>query len=247
MRKFLTLIATASVLALTGCAQADPVEKAEIEEIVRAYLLENPEILRDMSIALSEKDAAKEEQMTAEILKENESRIKRDPRDIAVGPTDAKVTIVEFFDYNCGYCKTSTGWVREVMEKHGDDVRIVFKEVPVLDRGRETGSSRNAARAALAASRQGQYTKMHFSLMNERALTPERVEKLAEAAGLDMDKFREDMKDPALNVHINQNLQLAREIPALTGTPFFIINDQYVSGANVPALKEMLAEELGES
>jgi protein-disulfide isomerase len=246
MRKFLTLSVAASVLALAGCAQADP-DKAEIEEIVRAYLLENPEILRDMSIALSEKDAAREEQMTVELIKENETRIKRDPRDIAVGPTDAKVTIVEFFDYNCGYCKTSTGWVRDVMEEHGDDVRIVFKEVPVLDRGRENGSSRNAAKAALAAARQGQYTKMHFSLMNERALTPERVEKLAEAAGLDMDKFREAMEDPALDVHINQNLQLAREIPAMSGTPFFIVNDQYVSGAKVDELRDILAEELGDS
>jgi len=130
------------------------------------------------------------------------------------------------------------------MKEQGDDVRIVFKEVPVLDRGKD-GSSRNAARAALAAARQGQYTKLHFSLMNERALTPARVEKLAEAAGLDMEKFRKDMKDPAINIHIDQNLQLAREIPALSGTPFFIINDKYVSGARTEELKRLLKEELG--
>jgi len=249
MKKLALLLASAAMLS--GCAAANDsgageVDKDEIEQIVRAYLLENPEILRDMSLALQEKEAAEEVALTAEALKDLAPRISGDARDISIGPDDAKVTLVEFFDYNCGYCKQSTEWVRQVIADHGDDVRVVFKEVPVLDRGRD-GSSRNAARAALAAARQGKYPTLHFSLMNERALTPERVEKLAEAAGLDMTQFREDIKDPALDIHINQNLQLAREIPAMSGTPFFVINDQFVSGANTQALESILAEELSES
>ena len=249
MRKLTTALTGAAMVAslsmgLAGCAQADPVDKAEIEEIVRAYLLENPEILRDMSVALQEKERQEEESLTAEVIKDLNDRIMADPRDVSLGPDDAKVTIVEFFDYNCGYCKRSTEWVRNLVNERGDDVRVVFKEVPVLDRS-ANGSSRNAARAALAAARQGKYPTLHFSMMNERALTPERVEALAEAAGLDMEKFREDMKDPAIDAHINQNLQLAREIPAMSGTPFFIINDEWVSGADTGRLDAILNEKLG--
>ena len=166
----------------------------------------------------------------------------KDPRDITIGPKDAKVTIVEFFDYNCGYCKRSTDWVKTVMEKHGDDVRIVFKELPLLD-GR-TKTSRNASKVALAAARQGKYSTMHFSLMKERSLTEERVMKIAEKAGLDMQKLEKDMEDPALERQINDAIVLAQRIPSLTGTPYFLINDESISGANIAELDRILGEAL---
>ena len=243
MRRLLAATALAS-LTFSGCAQADPVDKAEVENIVRAYLLENPEILIEMSEALREKERADEERLLAEVLKDLDDRIKTDPRDITIGPDDAKVTVVEFFDYNCPPCKASTKWTRNLIDEHGDDVRVIFKEIPILDRGAENGSSRQAARAALAAAKQGKYTTMHFSLMNERSLTPERIEAIAEAAGLDMDQFREDVADPALDVHLNQNLQLAREIPTMA-TPFFIINDEVVRGADIERLETTLEAALG--
>ena len=244
MRNLFATLGVALAIGTSGCANADPIDKAEVEEIVRAYLLENPEILREMSIALQEKETEQERALTVAAIQDLDDRITGDVRDIAIGPKDAKVTLVEFFDYNCGYCKTSTEWIRSVIDEHPEDVRVVFKEIPVLDRGRAEGSSRNAARAALAAARQGKYPVMHFSLMNERALTPDRIEKIAEAAGLDMDKFKEDLKDPKLDEHINDNLRLAQEIPALSGTPFFIINDQFRSGADIRALQAMLEDEL---
>ena len=248
MRKISMLLLGAS-LGLASCAQADPamadsLMDERIQQVVRSYLLENPEILREMSVALQEKERAEAQALTGAAIRDLEDRIKNDPRDVSLGPEDAKVTLVEFFDYNCGFCKRSTEWLRKTLDTHGDDVRVVFKEIPILDRGSD-GSSRNAARAALAAARQGKYPVLHFSLMNERALTPERVDALAEAAGLDMDKFREDMKDPAIDAHIDANIELAREIPDLTGTPFFIINDQWLSGADSEKLDAILAQELG--
>ncbi len=239
MRALMTGIAALSLVGFSGCAQAassGKLDRAEVELIVKDYLLANPEILRDAFAALE----VKEEKAALDSVRD---AVFKDPRDISIGPKDAKVTIVEFFDYNCGYCKRSTDWVKDIMEKHGDDIRVVFKELPLLD-GR-TKTSRNAAKVALAAARQGKYSTIHFSLMNERSLTSDRVMKIAEKAGLDMDKLEKDMKDPALERQINDTIVLAQRIPSLTGTPYFLINDQSVSGANIPELTRLLEEALG--
>lgn len=232
-------VAALSLMSFSACAQANDgsdLNRADIELIVKEYLLENPEILREAFIALE----IKEEKASLDAVRD---AVFKDPRDISIGPKDAKVTIVEFFDYNCGYCKRSTNWVKEVMEKHGDDVRVVFKELPLLD-GR-TKTSRNAAKVALAAARQGKYSTIHFSLMNERSLTEDRVMKIAEKAGLDMKKLEKDLEDPALERQINDTIVLAQRIPSLTGTPYFLINDDAVSGANIQELERLLSEALG--
>lgn len=239
MKHLMMGIAALSLLSFSACAQADAsgkLDRAEVEQIVKDYLLANPEILRDAFAALE----VKEEKAALDAVRDE---VFKDPRDISIGPKDAKVTIVEFFDYNCGYCKRSTDWVKDIMEQHGDDVRIVFKELPLLD-GR-TKTSRNAAKVALAAARQGKYSTIHFSLMKERSLTEERVLQIAEKAGLDMDKLEADMKDPSIERQINDTIVLAQQIPALTGTPFFFINDEQVSGANTPELQRLLDEALG--
>jgi protein-disulfide isomerase len=233
--KYLTVTALSlSLLAFAGCAQAGSgpdMKRADVEKIIQEYLMENPELLREALIELERK-----EDMAA--LNSVRDALEKDPRDVAIGPKDAKVTIVEFFDYNCGYCKKSTEWVREVMQEHPDDVRVIFKELPILERG--TRTSKNAAKTALAAARQGKYSTMHFSLMKERSLTKERVEMIAKKPGLDMDKLRKDMEDEAIEEHIQDNMILANRIPAMTGTPFFVIGDQYLAGADVDRLEEML-------
>jgi protein-disulfide isomerase len=222
----------------SACSQAgassDP-NRAEIEKIVKEYLMENPEIIRD---ALFELDAREERAAFAAVKKD----IYEDKRDVAIGPKNAKVTIVEFFDYNCGYCKKSTEWLQGAMEKHPDDIRVIFKELPILD-GR-TKTSKNAAKAALAAHRQGKYLDMHFALMAERGLSAERVEKIAEKTGLSMTKFKKDMKDPALETQIEDAMLLARRVPSFSGTPYFMINDDYIAGANTERLQQMLDDAL---
>ena len=238
MKKLMIGAAALSMIGFSACAQANAsgeLNRSEVELIVKEYLLENPEILRDAFAALE----IKEEKAALDAVRD---AVFKDPRDITIGPKDAKVTIVEFFDYNCGYCKRSTDWVKTVMEKHGDDVRIVFKELPLLD-GR-TKTSRNASKVALAAARQGKYSTMHFSLMKERSLTEERVMKIAEKAGLDMQKLEKDMEDPALERQINDAIVLAQRIPSLTGTPYFLINDESISGANIAELDRILGEAL---
>ena len=242
MKTFAATALALSLVAVSGCAQAESkgrdMKRADVEKIIQEYLMENPEILREALIELDKKEDR------AAIAAVSDALFK-DPRDVSIGPKNAKVTVVEFFDYNCGFCKTSSDWLKGVMEKHPDDVRIVFKELPILD-GR-TKTSRNAAKAALAAARQGKYSTMHFSMMKERSLTEERVFALAEKAGLDMDKLKKDMKDKELDRQLEDGLLLANRIPSLTGTPFFVINDDFIAGADTRKLDEMLKAALKDS
>lgn len=238
MNKIFAATVAIGVLLTAGCAEAGAgpdMKKADIEKIVKEYLLENPEIIRD---ALIELDLKEDRQALAAVS----DALRNDPRDVTIGPKDAKVTVVEFFDYNCGYCKRATDWVKDVMEEHPNDVRVVFKELPILD-GR-TKTSRHAAKAALSAAKQGKYTAVHFALMSERSLNKERVREIVKEAGVDMKKFDVDMADPALERQIDDTLLLANRIPSLTGTPFFVINDEFVSGANTERLQQLVDDEL---
>ncbi|MBL4871410.1 MAG: thioredoxin domain-containing protein [Robiginitomaculum sp.] len=232
----------AMVIAITsfaGCAEASEnkqiLKKSEIEKIVKAYLLDNPEIIRDALVLLDEKEDRLSIQNVA-------SELRSDARDYSIGNKKAKVTIVEFFDYNCGFCKKSTAWVQEIMAKYPKDVRVVFKELPILDR--RTRTSRNAAKAALAAHKQGKYSEMHFALMGGTSLTSDFIEATAKKMGLNMKKFNADLKNEDLNTHLEDTMYLASRIPGLTGTPFFIINDQFLASGDTVKLQAMLDEEL---
>ncbi|WP_017930807.1 DsbA family protein [Robiginitomaculum antarcticum] len=233
MARLMPLLLVLPFLATSACAQDSrpKMSKDEIRKIVREYLLEEPELIRD---ALLELDRREEAEAMAALA----PQLYNDSRDPSIGPKNAKVTIVEFFDYNCGYCKSSTDWVRGTIDKYPDDVRIIFKELPLLDR--RTKTSRNAALAALAAARQGKYSEMHFAMMNESNLAPERVEALAKKAGLDVEMLKKDMKDDKLAEQVEDSFDLARRIPELNGTPFFIINDTFVAGADVDRLETLL-------
>lgn len=244
MKHFLRTAAAVSILGLAACAQAGPgdVSKAEVEEIIRAYLLENPEIIREALVELEKKSAQEEVQESIDAIADLSDQIFRDPRDYSIGPKDAKIQLVEFFDYNCGFCKRSTDWMEETIAKYPDDVRVVFKELPVLT-GAE-GTSHTAARAALASARQGKYKKMHFALMGERSINEARILEIGKNLGLNVEQLERDMADPAIARQIQDNLSISERIPALTGTPFFILNDEFVSGANLPKLDSLMAAAL---
>ena len=236
MKRFFTL-ALAAPLILGACSQASAkdMSRKDIETIVADYLMENPEIVE---AALMELDRKR----LAEQLNAVRSDLENDARDATIGPKNAKVTIVEFFDYNCGYCKQSTAWLQETVKKHPKDVRVVFKELPILDGRSKT--SRNASIAALAAARQGKYTDMHFALMEASGLTEARIEGLAKKAGLDVEMWKTDMKDDALDEQIEDTFALARRLPEFGGTPYFVIGNETISGANTQELERVLKEAL---
>ncbi|PHR55408.1 MAG: hypothetical protein COA43_15380 [Robiginitomaculum sp.] len=228
-----------AIIALPSCAEASEnnasPNKAEIESVIKAYLLENPEIIRDALILLEEKE---NRQSIRDVAKE----LRHDSRDYSIGPKNAKVTIVEFFDYNCTFCKRSTAWVQSVMATYPKDVRVIFKELPILDR--RTRTSRNAAKAALAAHKQGKYSEMHFALMDASDLSETFINTTAKRLGLNMRKFEAALKDPALDVQLEDGMRLAGRIPGLTGTPFFVINDTFLASGDTIALQIMLDMEL---
>lgn len=236
MRQLKTVALTAIAMTVAACSpagEAGELDKGQVEKIVKEYLLENPEVIRDALIALNEK----EEKAAFEAVKDNIYKDKRDP---VIGHKDAKVTIVEFFDYNCGFCKRSTNWLQESIEKYPDDVRVIFKELPILN----APSSRAAAKAALAAERQGKYEGMHFELMAQRSLSTEKINAIAKELGLDMELFEKDMADPMLSAHIEDNIETARQIPSFGGTPHFMINDEQFSGADTARLQALLEKAL---
>ncbi len=237
-------ITTALTLSLlfgtfAGCAEAGPAKaspnKAEIESVVKAYLLENPEVIREALILLDEKEDRESIQRVAKELR-------KDARDFSIGPKNAKVTIVEFFDYNCSFCKQSTAWVQDVMAQHPKDVRVIFKELPILER--RTLTSRNAAKAAMAAQKQGKYMEMHLALMEGTALSEEFINAAAKKIGLNMKQFEKDVSGDAMDEQLEDIMFLAAQIPGLSGTPFFVINDQFLASGNTDKLKVMLEEEL---
>lgn len=231
------VLLTSALLAVPACSQStvNASDKEAIEKIVSEYILENPKIVMDALVQ-------HEENENWDSINDVKSAIYDESRDISVGPADAKVTIVEFFDYNCGYCKRTTDWVAKTLEAHPNDVRVIFKEAPVLE-GR-TRTSALAAKAALASAKQGKYFEMHVALMETGGLSDEKIDEIAKDAGVDVKKMREDMKDEGLQTHLDDTMTLVRKIRPFGGTPFFLFEDEYLAGASVQRLDEMLEKAL---
>lgn len=214
-----------TLLAGPAIAQSfDDAQREEIGEIVRDYLLENPEILIEVSKKLEEKQQAQENQQRETSLAENAKDVFRMDGDFVAGNPDGDVTMVEFFDYNCGWCKRGLPEVLSLVEQD-KNLRVVLKEFPIFG-----GDSDYAAMAALAAKKQGKYWELHVAMLgHEGKVTRETVDELAAAQGIDMEKLKTDMNDPAIAKHLEQNQQLAKDL-SISGTPAFIIDNQVIPG-----------------
>ncbi|GGB60950.1 MULTISPECIES: thioredoxin domain-containing protein [Henriciella] len=244
-RKLAPLTALALVALTPACAQGDVdlTNKSAIEKIVRDYILENPEIIEEALIALSEKKAEEEAAAARKAITDNHDLIYKSKNDFAIGPEDAPVTLVEFFDYRCGYCKRSMEWTMALPEKYDNKVRVVFKEFPIL-----TAESEKAALAALAAGEQGKYAEMHRELMqldNSTGFDKDDIDAAAERAGVNVDKMRADMESVKLQKVVADNKSLARKI-GVDGTPAFFVGDEFVPGADQSRVNMMIENALAE-
>jgi protein-disulfide isomerase len=220
-----------------GSAPTGSVDRAEVERIVREYLLANPEIVMEAVQVLRERQARAEEEAARTAIASSRPALVSDPRDPVGGNPRGDVTVVEFFDYQCGYCKQVHPTVRALLEAD-TGVRKVYKEFPILG-----PASVTAARAALAAKAQGRYEEMHAALMEARGqLDDDRVLRIARSVGLDVERLRADMASPAVERHIQETMALAAAI-GIRGTPAFVIGDQLVPGATDLATLQRLVRE----
>ena len=209
-----------SVLAL-GLAAVPYLTGRDFGGQVRAYLVANPQVLDEvMAARQAAEDGARVEQVNAAIAS-NPALLEHDPRDPSIGPIEARVVVYEFFDYRCPGCKAVAQDFTQIVLAN-PDVRFVFKEWPILDRGDDT-TSQYAARAALAAQAQGRYLPVHQALMAEPALTPESIERILADNGVSLSQAATNIASAETTRHI-ADIHTAAEGLQLTGTPTFIIN-----------------------
>lgn len=230
----LLLSSTQTFAEERGEAAEIPVER--IESIVREYLLREPEVIYQALEELQRRqnEAAAERQREAVVA--NRDELLHDPAAPVAGNPDGDVTLVEFFDYRCMYCRRVVSSLQALLEDD-DELRVVFKELPVLGE-----QSVLAARAALASREQGQYLPFHFALMDADDLSEGAILALARDLGLDPNQLREDMQGAKVDAAIQANYELANEL-GIEGTPAFVIGDRLVPGAVDQARLRQLIEE----
>jgi protein-disulfide isomerase len=203
-------------------------DRPEIEAIVKDYLLKNPEVLRDALDVLEKRQTAEEQGKQKQAISSNAKLIFDSPRGPTFGNPQGDVTLVEFFDYNCGYCKHA---MQDVMQLAKEDpkLKVVFKEFPVLGPG-----SIEAAKVAVAVRMQdkgGKYVEFHRLLLGGRGeANKERALAAAKEAGLDMVRIDKDLQSPEIADTLNESAKLAESL-GLSGTPTFVIADELVIGA----------------
>lgn len=198
-------------------------EQAEIRAIVRDYLVDNPDVLREALDALE-----------ARVSSERWREVANDGRDFSFGPANAPVTIVEYFDYRCPYCNAALEWMREVTRTRRD-VRVVLKELPVLGEG-----SYEAAHASLAAMPQGRYWEFHRALMTHTGeLNTAAIDRIASRVGIDVARMRRAMGSAEIQAHLNDIRAQAVDYQ-FNGTPGFVINGEAVPGFDREALEARL-------
>lgn len=231
-------LAAAFLVASPGQLSAqDKMPVEEVERIVREYLMREPEIIYDAIQELQKRRAAEESARQRAMIAERADQIFNDPDDPVAGNPQGDVTLVEFFDYRCGYCRSMSAGLQALLE-HDKNLRFVFKELPVL--GPE---STTAAKAALAASRQGRYPELHFKLMQARDLSLDAILALAEEVGLDRDRLAADMESDWVKAQLDETLSLAGAL-GIDGTPSFVIGDQLIPGAtDIARLAQLVGEQ----
>ena len=212
-------------------AELDPFELR-----VREYLLKNPEVIMEALQILQQRQRTAEAETLKRTIAARSEEILNDAAAPVGGNPAGDVTLVEFFDYNCPYCRRVAPTVTE-LEEADPDLRLVYKEFPILGRG-----SQFATRAALASNRQGKYVPFHNALMQAtEQVTEESVMVVARTVGLDTEQLRADMQDPAIQEAIGRNLRLANAL-GITGMPSFIIGEELVPGAvDLRTLQSLIA------
>jgi protein-disulfide isomerase len=205
---------------------AAEVDDAKIEAVVRNYLLSNPEIMLEVQTALETKREEKSRATRTAFITKSGSGIFKDAEDAVIGNPQGDVTVVEFFDYNCGYCRRAVGDMQALL-KADANVRFVLKELPIL--GPDSVKAHIVAQAFKKLVPE-KYNDFHVSLMEAGKATEETAIALAVSLGADETALKAGMGDPAIGAHFERNNMLAEGLN-ITGTPSYVIQDEVVPGA----------------
>ncbi len=219
----------------------DASRRQEIEEIIRDYLRSHPEVIREALQEAQRREQEAQRRRAAEAIRAHLAELTQDPESPVGGNPEGRVTIVEFFDYQCGYCKREAVELKALLQAD-PDIRLVYKDLPILG-----PASVYAARAALAAQKQGKHEALHAALLAvDGPLTDQEVLRIAAQAGVDTAKLEKDMADPSVSQALDRNVRLQRALN-IQGTPALVVGTELVPGAaSLETLKALVARARGQ-
>ena len=246
MKRFSTISAYALFISMiflffsfsTRAEPFTPSQEKAIERIIQNYLLGKPELIVQSMEKLREREQAEQINKTKELLRTYADRIYQHPMSPYTGDKNGDVTLVEFFDYQCGFCKQVTESIITLI-KNDQRLRVVWKELPILGE-----TSLVAATAAMASRKQGKYFDFHVALMKNRgSLNHQSIMKIAKSVGINTAQLKKDMSDAAIRTYLEDTTKLAQKL-GIKGTPGFIIGDRVVPGAaSLKRLKTLIQTE----
>jgi protein-disulfide isomerase len=228
-----------SVPALTQTTDAGKAQVADeaLQQAIHDYILAHPEVLIQSLRLAKEREENRAAEQTKALVTSLKNDLIDDPNAPVLGNPSGDVTLIEFFDYRCPYCRQVEPFLQALIKTdHG--LRLVVKEFPILG-----PTSVYAARVALAANKQGKYEQFHDAVMSKRSNFDEAtLLKLAEEAGLTLDRMKTDMNSPEVNAEIKRTIEIAKVLK-LSGTPAFIVGTELIPGAtDLETLRALLDE-----
>jgi len=231
------VLLTAAAPFIARAAEFSTPQRTEIETIIREYLVQHPEVLQDAMAELERRQNAAQAEKGKMAVKQYSQALFHSPRQVVLGDPNGKVTFVEFFDYNCAYCKHAMNDMLTLL-KNDPKLRVVLKEFPVLGPG-----SVEAAQVAVAVRMQDKtgkkYLEFHQKLLGGRGeANRARALAVAKDIGMNMAQIDKDMQSPEVKATLQENFKLAEQL-GLNGTPSYVIGDRVIVGAvGLPSLQE---------
>lgn len=247
--KSLFLAGCAAFIGLTSAVQAEPAkapaaklpfsedQRAAMEDFVRNFILDNPEVLMESVNRFRVEEEKKKEEGSIAVLKQNKAYLENGKHP-QIGNPKGDITVVEFFDYNCGYCRRALDAVKELAQ-NDKNVRIIFLDFPIL-----SAESAVAAKWAVAANMQGKYWEFHQAILESPApKNEENLSGIAKSVGLDVAKLKKDADSKEVETYLADVKDFGAKLN-VSGTPAFLVGEQIVRGfVEYPAFKTIIEDE----